>query len=308
MLMTLAALLPIILIIATGYGLTRTGLISADHWHGIERLAYYILFPALLFKSVGTVDFGKLPALSMGIALLLTILSLIVFTLSLRPLLEKKWGITGPRFTSIFQGTARWNGFLALAVANNMMGLEGLALLAVAMAVMIPVLNTASIVVLSRYGQAARPSPAKILRDLATNPFNLAIIAGLAVNFLDLPIPGVLMTTLGTLAQAALPVGIICIGAGLDLSSLRRPGPALTLGSFMRPVISPALGYGFAALLGLEGQAHTAIIIACCVPTASNAYILAKLMGGDAKLMAEIITLQTLATILTMPVTLLLLA
>ena len=306
--MTLAALLPIILIIATGYTITRAGLISTDHWHGIERLAYYLLFPALLFKSVGTVDFDKLPALSMGIALLLTILSLIGFTIALRPLLERKWGISGPRFTSIFQGTARWNGFLALAIANNLMGLDGVALLAVAMAVMIPVLNTASIVVLSRYGQAARPSPVKILRDLATNPFNVAIIAGLAVNFLGLPVPSALMATLNMVGQAALPVGIICIGAGLDLSSLRRPGPALTLGSFMRPIISPALGYGFAALLGLDGQAHVAVIIACCVPTAANAYILAKLMGGDAKLMAEIITLQTLTAMVTMPVTLLLLA
>ncbi|MBO0344732.1 AEC family transporter [Roseibium limicola] len=308
MLTTLLALLPIILITALGYLLERTGLISKDQWRGIERLAYFLLFPAILFKSIAMVDFASVPALEMGLALLCAILVMIALVLLLRPVMQTKFEINGPRFTSIFQGAVRWNGFLALAMADSLMGPEGVALLAVAMVVMIPVLNVSSILVLSRWGKSAeKPSAAKVARDLYTNPFNIAIAVGVVFNVLSIPIPGFAEQTLNMLGAASLPVGIICVGAGLDLNALRRPGPALTLGAFIRLLISPLVGATFAYLFGVTGNAHTAIIIACSVPSASNAFLLARLMGGDTKLMAEILTLQTLAAIVTIPLALALL-
>ncbi|MFD1696838.1 AEC family transporter [Roseibium aestuarii] len=308
MLTTLLALLPIILITALGYLLERTGLISRDQWRGIERLAYFLLFPAILFKSIATVDFNAVPTLEMGLALLCAILVMVGGVLALRPWMQARFNINGPRFTSIFQGAVRWNGFLALAMADSLMGSEGVALLAVAMVVMIPVLNISSILVLSKYGDSGvTPTPAKVARDLYTNPFNIAIAAGIVFNLLSIPIPGFALQTLTMLGAASLPVGIICVGASLDLNSLRRPGPALTLGTFIRLLVSPLMGAAFAFAFGVTGNAHTAIIIACSVPSASNAFLLARLMGGDTKLMAEILTLQTLVAIATIPLAILLL-
>lgn len=309
MLTTLFALLPIILIIALGYLLEHTSIISRDQWRGIERLAYYLLFPAFLFKAIATVDFSSLPAVRMGLALLFAILTMIFLVLCLRPYLQRRFEINGPRFTSIFQGAVRWNGFLALAMANNLMGPEGVALLALAMVVMIPVLNVSSILVLSKYGdRGEKPTAAKVARDLYTNPFNMAIAAGIVFNVLGIPLPGVALQTLTMLGAAALPVGIICVGASLDLNSLRRPGPALTSGTLIRLLISPLVGAFFAWAFGVTGHAHTSVIIACSVPSASNAFLLARLMGGDTKLMAEILTLQTLIAVITIPVALAVLA
>ncbi len=306
MLTTLLALMPIMLITAIGYGLEKSRLISADQWRGIERLAYYLLFPAILFKSIATVDFGALPTLTMGLALLCTICLMMALVLALRPVLQSRYGISGPRFTSIFQGSVRWNGFLALAMADSLMGREGVALIAVAMVVMIPVLNVSSILVLSRYGDSGQtPTAGKIARDLCTNPFNIAIFAGILFNLSGAVLPEFALTTLMMLGSAALPVGILCVGASLDLNSLRRPGPALTSGTFIRLLISPLLGAGFSMWFGLTGNAHLAVLIACSVPSASNAYLMARLMGGDAKLMAEILTLQTILSAITIPVALL---
>lgn len=305
---TLLALLPIMLITACGYILEKTGIIREENWPGIERLAYFLLFPAILFQSIAKADFGALPTLSMGLALLCTISVMIALTLAIGPFLRTRFAISGPRYTSIFQGSVRWNGFLALAMAGSLIGSEGVALLAIAMVVMIPVLNISSILVLSRYGdRGEKPTAAKIAHDLYTNPFNIAIAAGIAVNLTGFPIPSFADLTLTMLGAAALPVGIICVGASLDLNSLRRPGPALTSGTFIRLLISPLAGAGFAILFGVTGPAYIAILIACSVPSASNSFLLARLMGGDAKLMAEILTLQTLASALTIPAYLLLL-
>ncbi|MTI44229.1 hypothetical protein JM93_04098 [Roseibium hamelinense] len=301
MLTTLNAILPVILVIASGHVLARSGLIGPNDWRGIERLAYYLLFPAVLFQKIALLDFASVPAAALSATLVASIVTLAVLVMAFRPVLEKVWGIPGYRFTSIFQGTVRWNAFVALAIADSLLGTEGVALIAVAMAVMIPLLNVLCILVLSHYASAEPPTLSKTLKDLATNPFILSIGAGLLVNVLSVPIPGLLDNTLIIIGSAALPVGIICVGAGLDLASLRRPGPALTSGTFIRLLLMPVAGAAFAWLFGITGTALTAVIIALSVPAASNSYLMAKLMGGDAKLMAEILTLQTLAAIVTIP-------
>ncbi|GGB58848.1 transporter [Roseibium aquae] len=301
MLTTFNALLPVILVIASGHVIARTGLIGPDQWRGIERLAYYLLFPAVLFQIIAKLDFATLPTAALSATLVCAILTLSVLVLAFRPVLQRVWGIPGYRFTSIFQGTVRWNAFVALAIADSLLGEQGVAIIAVGMAVMIPLLNVLSILVLSRYAHAEPPTLAKTLKDLGTNPFILSIAAGLAVNAAGLPIPGPLDDTLTIIGSAALPVGIMCVGAGLDLASLRRPGPALTSGTFIRLLVMPLVGAFYASVFGITGPALTAVIISLAVPAASNSYLMAKLMGGDAKLMAEILTLQTLVAVGTIP-------
>ena len=304
MLTSLTALMPVILVIASGYLIARQGLITGEQWRGVEKLAYLVLFPAVLFDTIYKADFTSFPTFDMGGALLCAVFTITVFLLLLRPVLERVFGIAATRFTSIFQGTLRWNAMIALAVADNLAGETGLALLAVAMVFMIPVVNIVSIVVLARYASGTSPSGAKVLKDLYTNPFILSIVAGVVFNLSGLTLPSVLDDTLEIFARAALPIGIICVGAGLDLSSLRRPGPALTLGTFMRPVLMPLIAFGFASLFGVEGTALIVIIVASTVPCANSSYLLAREMGGDAKLMAEIITLQTLTATITIPLAL----
>lgn len=304
MLTTLAALMPVILVIASGYLIARTGLITGEQWRGIERLAYFVLFPMVLFRTISQADFTSFPALNMGGALLLSIFLTTAFLLGTRTMIERIWGIPAVRFTSIFQGTLRWNAMIALAIADNVAGKTGLATLAIAMVFMIPVVNILSILVLSHYASGSTPSAQKMLKDLFTNPFILSIGIGVLFNLSGLTLPSVVGDTVEIFSRAALPIGIICVGAGLDLGSLRRPGPALTIGTFLRPALMPLLAFGCASLFGVSGPALVAVIIASSVPCASNSYLLSRQMNGDAKLMAEIITLQTLTATVTTPLAL----
>ncbi|MBN9670120.1 AEC family transporter [Roseibium aggregatum] len=307
MLTTLAALMPVILVIASGYLIARTGLITGDQWRGIEKLAYFVLFPMVLFRTISQADFTSFHALNMGGALLMSIFLMTALLLGARKTIERIWGIPAVRFTSIFQGTLRWNAMIALAIADNVAGKTGLATLAVAMVFVIPVVNILSILVLSHFASGSAPSAQKILKDLFSNPFILSIGLGVLFNLSGLTLPGVVGDTVEIFSRAALPIGIICVGAGLDLSALRRPGPALTMGTFLRPAFMPLLAFGCAMLFGVSGPALVAVVIASSVPCASNSYLLSRQMNGDAKLMAEIITLQTLAATVTTPLALFLL-
>jgi hypothetical protein len=54
-------------------------------------------------------------------------------------------------------------------------------------------------------------------------------------------------------------------------------------------------------LLGVDGTAQAVAIVSGAVPTASASYILARQLGGDAVLMANVITVQVVAAALTLP-------
>ena len=127
----LDALLPVLLVIAAGHLVARLGIITGDQWRGVERVAYFLFFPSIVFAAVARTDFMALPAFGMSATLMLSVLAMTATALVLRPVLAARFGISGPRFTSIFQGSVRWNTFVAMAIAENMLGPEGLALLVV---------------------------------------------------------------------------------------------------------------------------------------------------------------------------------
>lgn len=301
----LNALVPVLLVIAAGHVVARMGLITGDQWRGIEKIAYFLLFPAIIISTVARTDFMAIPAFEMSAALVLSIFAMTALALALQPLLKRSFGVDGPRFSSVFQGATRWNTFVALAIADELLGADGVALLAVAVVAMIPLLNIINVLVLSRFASGEAPGAAKIALDLIRNPLIWSTAVGLAINLTGLPLPRFAWSTLEILGSAALPIGIVCVGAGLNLGSLRRPGPALTSATLLKLAVMPLFGFLFATLIGVHGPAFTAVMIAMSVPSAGNAYLLARQMGGDAPLMAEILTLQTLVAAVSMPLVLL---
>ena len=64
----------------------------------------------------------------------------------------------------------------------------------------------------------------------------------------------------------------------------------------------PAIAISYALLFGLAGVNLAVVAVSASVPAASNSYILAKQLGGDAPLIAQILTLQTMLAAVTMPI------
>lgn len=297
-----SALLPVFMLIVTGFGLRRILLTQDQHWIGLEQLVYYVLFPALLIETLARADLASVPVGGVGGALLMAVLSMSGLCLALRPLLSSRLGLNGPAFTSLFQGATRWQTFVALAVAGNLYGDIGIALASVAMVAMIPVLNVLSVAVLAHFAAPQRLSWPAILMTVARNPFIWACVIGLAINLTRLPIPQPIYDFANALGRSSLAVGLLIVGAGLRPEGLLRPNAAALLAVVLKLAVMPAIAIGFGVAFGLSGS--NLAVVACCasVPCASNAYVLARQMGGDAPLLAQILTLQTILAALTMPV------
>jgi malonate transporter and related proteins len=301
MAVVISALLPVFLLIVLGFILKRSLMRLDTQWHGLERLTYYVLFPTLLIQTLVKADLSDVPVAGVGGALLLSALVMSLLCLVLRPLLAR-WNIDGPAFTSIFQGATRWQTFVALAVSSNLFGNTGLALASVAMVAIIPLVNVFSVSVLAQYASPEKQSVRAIVMTVAQNPLIWACVIGLVVNVTHLPLPKVWHDVAEALGRSSLGIGLLVTGAGLHLEGLLRPSLAASIAVFLKLVLMPVLGIALALWFGISGSSLVIVAVCSAVPCASSAYVLARQMGGDAPLLAQIITLQTILAAITMPV------
>ena len=284
-------LLPDFLLIALGAALARARGFGAPFWSGVERLVYYVLFPALLFRSLATATLSigdALPLVGVGIAFTATGALL---ALGARPLFR----LPQPVFAACFQCAFRFNTYVALAAASRVAGAAGVATISLLIGVLVPLVNIAAVAML------ARGADTRILPALVRNPLVLACVAGIAWHVADWPVPALPARVLELLAAAALPLGLLAVGAGLRIErGTLSPGTlawfhAVKLGAV------PAVAWGLAHALGLGPMERQVAVIMAAVPTATSAYILAMQMNGAGAPVALLISSGTLLAALTLP-------
>lgn len=304
MLQVVLAVLPTFLLILAGALIFRSGFLSRTFWIEAERLIYFVLFPALLAGSVAKADLGGLEVERMAGAVAGTMLAATLALLLLRPALR----IDGASFTSVYQGTIRMNTYLAFAVALGVGGSPAVQATAVAVAVFVPLANLFCVSILVRYAGAGPASLRRALIAILKNPLILSILAGIALNLSGIGAPPVLGPMLDILGTAALALGLLAVGAGLDFSTVRRSSLVVAGTTVLKLLAMPLLAFALVRLIGLDGYGGFAVVLLNAMPTAGAAYILARQLGGNASLMASIITVQTGASLLSLPLILTLVA
>ena len=294
---TLAALLPVFAIIALGYAMRRLDFPGQGFWAPAERLTYFVLFPALLINNLAHAEFGDLPAAPMALAIGASFTALSLGLIALR----RRFPVDGPGFTSVFQGAVRMNTYVGLAGAVALGGQVGLTLAAVAIAVIVPLVNLFSVSVLCRYA-SERPAPlGRVAGELVRNPLLLACAAGLGLNALGWGVPWGGGAVLSLLGRAALTIGLLAAGAGLQLQRISQSRGVILATAGLKLVVLPLLTALACRVLGVDGLPATVAVLFSALPGAPSAYILARQMGGDAPLMASIITVETALACATLP-------
>jgi malonate transporter and related proteins len=260
-----------------------------------------VLFPTLLVETLVKADLSSVPVAGVGGALFLSALAMSLLCLALRPAFSRL-AIDGPAFTSIFQGATRWQTYVALAVCGNLFGATGLALASVAIVALIPLINVLSVWVLAQYASTEKPSARSIVITLVQNPLIWACAIGLAANVTQLPLPRIWHDVADALGRSSLGIGLLVTGAGLQLGGMFRPSIAASVAVFLKLVLMPVFAIALALWFGITGENLVIVAVCAAVPTSSSAYVMARQMGGDAPLLAQIITLQTILAAITMPI------
>lgn len=296
----LTALVPIFAMVALGFLMRRFGPYGDGFWLPAERLNYFLLFPALLVASMARAEIADIELWPMAAGLVGGVAAVSGGLYALRARLP----VENAAFTALFQGAIRPNTYVALAAAAAMYDSAGVTLAAVAIAVVIPLVNVLSVVVLSAHGPAARGRDAA--RQILRNPIILACALGIAVNLSGVRLPAVGEEFLRLLGLAALPLGLLCVGAGLDLMAARGAGATLAGASALKLLVLPGITALLCLAMGVQGATLDVAVMFNGCPASAASYILTRQLGGDHRLMAGIITAETLAAMLTLPLLMLL--
>ena len=288
-------LIPVFALIALGWAIARLKLFSESFWPELEKLTYYILFPALLIHRLANANFESLSLSDAAIPVItaLAVTSLATF------IWQFLFKVDAADFTSVYQGAIRFNTYLALASVNALTGDEGLIIAAVVIAILIPMINLlcVSVFQLMLHRQSSNP----YWKTLATNPLILGCLIGIGLNLSQIELPLVVMEWLGMLGKTALPLGLIAVGVGIKVRQMGHHWLSLISASAFKFIAMP-LGFLLGAiLLDANSLITEVLIIIAAQPTASSAYILARQLGGNKTLMANIISSQTLIAIFIIP-------
>lgn len=277
-------LLPDFLLILSGALICRYTALNRSVWDGVERLVYFVLFPALLFTAIVRNPLqpaAALPLVGCGLAVVGTGIALAYALRGVR-------GVDAHLHASGAQVAFRFNSYVALALAERLAGAPGLAWTALLVAVCVPVCNIAAVWPLARQGGHG------YLRELSRNPLILSTGGGLLFNLLGLKLPELASLTLSRMGAAALPLGLMAVGAGLQMGALREAPRLAAALLTIRHAVLPLLAVALVVGAGLPAAQQAVVVAFAALPTASSAYVLATRMGGHGAYVAGLVTLSTL--------------
>jgi len=288
---TALLLLPDFALILLGAAIRRWMHLGDHFWSGVEKLVYFILFPALLINAIvrTRLDLGAaLPLLATAFA---AMAAGMLLGLLPRPIVR----LPALTFASVFQCGYRFNSYIALAVAGMLFGAPGIATMGLIVGAAVPFANFVSVWMLARHGEAG------LWREVARNPLIWGTATGFILNLAGFVPPAPAQAFLGRLADASIALGLIAVGAALRLEG--TPGVrGISLWLFVvKLLVLPCVAAGAGLLLGLEGLNYQIAVLFAALPTASSAYILAMRMGGDGRSVAWLISATTLGSMLTLP-------
>ena len=294
---------PVFILIILGNILRKVGVPDLSFWDVNDKLVYWVLIPALLFHHISQINLSSSMFYSYGVVILsgLFIVTIVAITLG------KLLGYSPESWTSILQGAARHNAFIALAIAGSLFGDEGLAIGAVFILLYVPSINIVVIsVMISSLNQPGQTDPKKgianIFVELIKNPFILAMIVGLIFSLIDSGKIVIIHETSGLLGSAALPIMLLTIGAKIKVRDLALKITPILISNFLKLITFPVIAYFVAKFMELSQLEVIVAVIFASVPTAASSHSLAEQFSGDTQLMTSIITTQVAFSFITIPV------
>ena len=299
-LFALSVTLPNVFLLILGKILRVKNKISLTFCNEASALVFHWGLPLMLFISLVSepIDYGtQLKLVSSGVVLTTLLFAGAEFYAHLFIAEPKDKG-------SFVQGVFRHNlGIVGLALIQNAYGASGIHAGAVYMGLITILLNIYSVITLSRTAGGTLPEKAfQLIQKIAKNPLIIAIFIALIINYLGWRVPETLLKTSQYLAAIALPLALICAGATFDFNSIKQTGgwrDAAVQASIGRLIIAPSLAVLIGLVFGFRGEQMGVLFLMTATPVAAASYIMAKAMGSNATIAANIMGITTVGSMFT---------
>lgn len=296
-LLSLNTILPLFLIMITGYLSRHFGIISRELIAPFNRIAFRIFIPCLLFYNVYTSRLDGLirpQLLLFGVGGVLMVL-LVVLTIVCR--VEKDCSKRGVLVQAIFRSNYV---IMGLALAKSLSNSPEIGMVAIMIAVIIPLYNVLSVIILETL-RGERTDLRTILRQIAQNPLVIGSVLGIIALLLHLQLPTAVESAIGSIGNIGTALQVFLLGAFFHFDGLKRYKSILIMVVFFRLVLVPGVMLSIAAILGFRGLEFISLLGLFASPTAINSFTMVQQMNcGHEELAGDIVVLTSACSIFTM--------
>jgi len=297
MLIILKAILPVFSLVVIGAFFKKKKFPGVGFWPMADKLTYFVLLPSLLIEKLALAQISERAFLQITILLPTSILAIALSVMLISWLLK----IPAKSVPSVFQGSIRPNTYVALAAAGVLFGENGLTLVALCLLWVVPMVNVLSVSAFAFYIPENGRHPKAVMKNIFTNPLVLACIIGIFLNLSQIKLPFGSAELLGIMSKAALPLGLLSVGNGLELQGVWQNWQSTLVSLLLKLFVLPLFIYSLGTFLQITEEVLLPLVLMGSVPCAISSYILAGQLKGDQPLMARIITIETLLAIVTLP-------
>ena len=298
LLFSTSVVLPVFFVMLIGYCIKRWKVLGESDFKAFSTVAFQIGIPAMLFVDVATGNVFQILNPKWILFLVVTIFCLFfLLWLCAETVIRPKASIG-----AFVQGSLRCNYIIfGATLVRNILGDGSAAKSAMVLAVVIPLYNVLSIIVLSaRSNKVTTISGKGLLLDIVKNPMIIAICAGALFSFLQIELPPVLMNPIKSLAAIGSPIAMLAVGGALELKALQSRKMHLIFATVIKLAIAPLIAVPLGYLVGLRGDELLITMVLFAAPSATSGYVMATSMDGDSHLAAGIVVLSTLLSVFTL--------
>jgi len=285
---------PIFLIIVFGYAIRIKGFLPEQFVSDANRFVFLFPLPVMIFSGIVKSNMSDVSPLHISSVVLPTI-AMAGIALLIGSMLKLKKGALGSFVQTAFHGNV---SYIGLAVLFYAMGEEGLKKGSILIGILILVNNALAIGILS-WTSGQHRNVSKALLSIARTPVIVATFLGVASLFLGIKLPAVILKSMGILANVALPMALVVIGASITLGTIRHSFKLSTVITLLKLLLLPGLSVLFCWFFSIPYRDGLPGIILLATPTATTSYIMARELDGDRDLASGAITLSTLVSPIT---------
>lgn len=289
---------PVFLVIFLGWFFYKRNLINNDFVDTGSQLVFNITLPLLIFLNIMKSDLSGVLDTSILIYALAATFVAFLF------LLWRAKKVKASEDKGVFvQGGFRGNlAIMGLALIGNQFGDVGIAKAGLLLAVLIVLYNILSVIALSLWRDGVKPSALKVLKNMFTNPLVIAVIAALISYKLNIEYPRWILNTGSYFANMTLPLALLCIGASLKFKALIHLDKNTIASALYKILILPFFMTLGAFLLGFRNIDLAILFIFFGAPSATVSFVMAKTMGGNSFMAANLVALTTIFSVLSLSV------
>ena len=282
--------------IAIGYVLKRMDFLSVDNVGSFNDIVIYILLPCMIFSAIYSADLSLIPKLGI---LPFVILASSFITGLISYVILKRFNLSDKKLWSVLVTVMIANtAFMGYPVNLGIYGNDGLLNAIFCDIATMVIFLILSFVLVLKFGGTIK----KAVRKIALFPPLWAIILGLSLNILNIPIGDVLDNTINYLADGTIPLIMLSLGLSIDLSGLARNRFAVVFTSIIKLLVFPLFAFVIVNLIGLVDLQYSVSIVEAAMPSGMLSLILSITYNLDYELTSDCILINTVISLITLPI------